>query len=165
LAADALDESMLDRLFALKGRGAEKASALLVSDLSMLAGLCAGVPRRARELAAQYWPGPLTIALPARPGLPSAIVHDGFVAARVSSHPTAHALVLSVGRAITATSANPAGGAPARTAAEVGAHFVGAPLCILDGGQTVGGPPSTLVRLRGDTVEILRQGAAQIERA
>jgi L-threonylcarbamoyladenylate synthase len=165
LAADALDGPMLDRLFALKGRGAEKASALLVDDLTMFASLCAEVPRRARELAARFWPGPLTIALPARPGLPAAIVHEGFVAARVSSHPIAHALVLSVGRAITATSANPAGVAPTRTAAEVSAHFAGVPLCILDGGQTVGGPPSTLVRLRGDTVEVLRQGAVQIERA
>jgi L-threonylcarbamoyladenylate synthase len=159
LAVDALDARALDLLFAFKGRGAEKASALLVADLAMFATLCAGVPVRARELAATYWPGPLTLALPARSDLPAAIVHDGFVAARVSSHPVAHDLVVAAGRPITATSANPARARPARTADEVMAHFAGTDFHLLDGGQTPGGPPSTLVRLRGDELEILRQGA------
>jgi L-threonylcarbamoyladenylate synthase len=159
LAVDGLDVRALALVFALKGRGAEKASALLVADLAMLAELCADVPARARELAAIYWPGPLTLALPARPDLPAAIVHDGFVAARVSPHPVAQALVVSAGRPITATSANPGGGDPARTAAEVGAHFSGKDFNLLDGGQTPGGLPSTLVRVHGDGIEILRQGA------
>jgi L-threonylcarbamoyladenylate synthase len=159
LAVDALDVRALALLFAFKGRGAEKASALLVADLAMFAELCADVPARARELAATYWPGPLTLAVPARPDLPTAIVHDGFVAARVSPHPVAQALVVAVGRPITATSANPVGADPARTAAEVLAHFAGREFNLLDGGQTPGGPPSTLVRVRGDGIEILRQGA------
>jgi L-threonylcarbamoyladenylate synthase len=159
LAVDALDESALERLFALKGRSAEKASALLVSDMAMFAELCAEVPRRARALAAAHWPGPLTIALPARAGLPSAIVSDGFVAARVSSHPLAAALVEAVGRPITATSANPSGVPPARTVAEVAARFVGGKLHLLDGGQTAGGPPSTLVRVHGEVVDVLRKGS------
>lgn len=159
LAVDALDARALDRLYSFKGRGAEKASALLVADFAMFAELCAEVPARARALAATYWPGPLTLALPARPDLPAAIVHDGFVAARVSSHPVAHALVVVIGRPITATSANPAGAGPARSAGEAIAHFAGKDFILLDGGQTPGGPPSTLVRLRGDKFEILRRGA------
>lgn len=162
LAVDALDREALARLFALKGRDGERASALLVADLAMLAELCAGVPARARELAAAHWPGPMTLALPARPGLPSAIVSDGCVAARVSSHPVAAALVAAFGRPLTATSANPAGAPPARTVAEVAAHFPTATLYLLDGGQTPGGAPSTLVRLRGQQVEVLRQGAIGI---
>jgi tRNA threonylcarbamoyl adenosine modification protein (Sua5/YciO/YrdC/YwlC family) len=152
----------LARLFALKGRGAEKASALLVADLAMLAELCADVPAAARALAQAHWPGPLTLALPARPGLPAAIVSDGCVAARVSSHPVAAALVVACGRPLTATSANPAGAPPARTLAEVTTHFPGASLHLLDGGQTPGGAPSTLVRLRGGKVEVLRQGAVAV---
>jgi L-threonylcarbamoyladenylate synthase len=162
LAVDALDGEALARLFALKGRGDEKATALLVANLAMLAELCAEVPARARELAAAHWPGPLTLALPARPGLPAAIVSEGCVAARVSSHPVAAALVAAFGRPLTATSANPAGAPPVRTAAEVAAHFPGAALHLLDGGETPGGPPSTLVRLRGGKVEVLRPGAVEI---
>jgi L-threonylcarbamoyladenylate synthase len=166
LAADALDDGALARLFALKGRGAEKASALLVTDMAMFAELCAEVPARALELAAAHWPGPLTLALPARPGLPAAIVHQGFVAARVSSNELAFALVRAAGRPITATSANPAGAPPARTAAEVRGHFEKAVqtgrLHLLDGGETPGGAPSTLVRLQGGNLEILRQGQIKI---
>ena len=162
LAVDALDERALERLFVLKGRSAEKASALLVSDMAMFAQLCVEVPLRALALATAHWPGPLTIALPARPGLSSAIVNDGFVAARVSSHPLAAALVEAVGRPITATSANLAGGTPVRTAAEVKARFIGSKLHVLDGGKTAGGAPSTLVRVHGDVVAVLRKGPVEI---
>jgi L-threonylcarbamoyladenylate synthase len=162
LGVDALDGAALDRLFVLKGRDGEKASALLVADLAMFAELCAEVPARAYQLAAAHWPGPLTLALPARAGLPEAIVRDGFVAARVSSHPVAQALVVAAGRPITATSANPAGAGPARTIAEVLAYFAGKAVHLLDGGQTQGGPPSTLVRLRGEHIEVLRKGAVVI---
>jgi L-threonylcarbamoyladenylate synthase len=162
LAVDALDERALERLFALKGRGAEKASALLVTDLAMFASLCSELPARAVALAEAHWPGPLTLALPARPGLPAAIVSDGCVAARVSSHPLAAALVGALGRPITATSANPAGVAPVRTAAAAVAYFADASLHVLDGGPTPGGAPSTLVRVRGPQLEVLRQGAIQV---
>ena len=162
LAVDALDGAALDRLFMLKGRDGEKASALLVADLAMLAELCVEVSPRAHDLAAAHWPGPLTLALPARPELPPAIVREGFVAARVSSHPVAQALVMAAGRPITATSANPAGAAPARTTAEVRAYFGAEGLHVLEGGQTPGGEPSTLVRLRGNDVEVLRWGAIVI---
>jgi L-threonylcarbamoyladenylate synthase len=159
LAVDALDVRALERLFALKGRGEEKASALLVADLTMFAELCAEMPARAVDLAAVHWPGPLTLALPARPSLPAAVVSDGCVAARVSSHPLAAALVAAFAGPITATSANPAGADPARTANAAAAYFSGASLHVLDGGSTPGGAPSTLVRLRGPLMEVLRQGA------
>jgi tRNA A37 threonylcarbamoyladenosine synthetase subunit TsaC/SUA5/YrdC len=71
------------------------------------------------------------------------------------------------GRPITATRANRAGEPPARTAAEVRAAFPpGAGqgrLTLLDGGETAGGPPSTLVRVRGAAIEVLRRGAIAIE--
>jgi L-threonylcarbamoyladenylate synthase len=159
LAVDALDQAALERLFALKGRDAAKASALLVADWAMFAELCVEIPARARALADAHWPGPLTLALRARPDLPSAIVMDGYVAARVPSHPVARALVAAVAQPITATSANPAGGEPAVTAGDVAVHFAGKALCLLDGGRTPGGSPSTLVRFRGEELEVLRQGA------
>jgi L-threonylcarbamoyladenylate synthase len=158
LAVDALNESALSKLRALKGREAEKAFSLLISGREMLASLCSEISPLAERLMAQHWPGPLTLALPARPGLPVSIVADGCVAVRVSSNPLAQALVVAAGRPITATSANPAGSPPPRTVSEVAAYFAPESCLILDGGTTPGGQPSTLARVCGDQVEILRQG-------
>jgi L-threonylcarbamoyladenylate synthase len=119
---------------------------------------------------AAHWPGPLTLAVPARPGLPVGLVDEGCVAARESPHPLARALVAGLGRPITATSANRAGGPPARSAADVeaafgpaAARFVPGGYLLLDGGETPGGAPSTLCRLRGEQVEVLRPGPVVVE--
>jgi L-threonylcarbamoyladenylate synthase len=157
LGADALDERALERLRALKGRGVEKAISVLVTA-AMLDRVVAEVPPRARALMDAHWPGPLTLALPARPGLPEGLVSDGCVAVRWSPHPVAQALVEGLGRPLTATSANPAGAPPPRDAAGVRAYFADRCL-VVDGGQTPGGAPSTLVRVRGEVVEVLRSGA------
>jgi L-threonylcarbamoyladenylate synthase len=157
-AVRALDVAALERLFALKGRGENKASALVVADLAMFGELCAEIPAPALALAKAHWPGPFTLAVPARSGLPPAIVTDGCVAARVSSHPLAHALVSAVGEPITATSANPSGEPPIRRSDGLGALFPDGGFHVLDGGETPGGSPSTLVRVRGGQIEVLRKG-------
>jgi L-threonylcarbamoyladenylate synthase len=159
LGADALSEPALERLLALKGRGAARGLSVLVVGEEMLKLLVAEVPARARELMAEHWPGPLTIALPARPELPAALVVEGCVAVRESPHPVARALVAALGRPLVATSANLAGAPPAVTAEEVRRQLG---CLVLDGGPTPGGAPSTLVRVRGETVEVLRSGAVRI---
>jgi L-threonylcarbamoyladenylate synthase len=161
LGVDGLDELALARLRALKGRG-EKAISLLVDGPAMIDRLCAEVPPRAAALMRRHWPGALTLALPARPGLPPALVADGFVAVRHSPNPIAQALVSGLGRPITATSANRAGEPPATTAEAVDEAF-GGRCRILDGGPTPGGAPSTLARVRGEVVELLRPGAVVID--
>jgi len=162
LGVDALDPAALARLLELKGRGADKAVSVLVTSEAMLERLCTKVPATAHRLMAAYWPGALTIALPARAGLPAALLSDGCVAVRHSPHPVASAFVAAVGRPITATSANPAGAAPPTTAAEVRAYFAGR-CVVIDGGATAGGAPSTLVRVRNERIEILRHGAVEID--
>jgi len=160
LGVDALDVAALDRLRELKGRG-EKAISVLIEGDAMLARLCAEIPPRALELMRRHWPGALTLALPARDGLPAALVSDGCVAVRQSSHPLARALVVALGGPLTTTSANPAGAPPA-TSAEAVRAALGQGCRILDGGPTAGGAPSTLVRIRGDRLEVLRRGAIEI---
>jgi len=160
LGVDALDELALARLRLLKGRG-EKAISVLVEGPDMLERLCADIPPRAAALMRRHWPGALTIAVPAAPDAPAALVSEGYIAVRQSSHPTARALVSRFGRPLTATSANRAGEPPATTAEAVEETFEGR--CrVLHGGTTPGGPASTLVRVRGDRVEILRQGAVEL---
>jgi L-threonylcarbamoyladenylate synthase len=160
LGVDAFDELALARLRQVKGRG-EKAISVLVEGAEMLARLCEDVPPRAAALMRRHWPGALTIALPARPGLPAALVSDGCVAVRQSSHPIARALCARLGSPLTTTSANPAGAPPATSAAAV-CESLGRACHVLDGGPTTGGEPSTLVRVRGEKVEILRRGAIEI---
>lgn len=157
LAVDVLDPAALARLMALKGRAADKTVGLIVAGRAMVESLCAEIPAAAEPLMARHWPGPLTLCLPARAGLPEALVNDGFVAMRESPHPLAQALVKAFGRPISATSANLAGQPPARSAEEVRAAFPTGCL-VLDGGATPGGLPSTLARVRGGAVEILRRG-------
>jgi L-threonylcarbamoyladenylate synthase len=160
LAVNALDELALARLRLLKGRE-EKAISVLVHGDAMIARLCREVSPLARRLMQRYWPGPLTLALPARRGLPAPLVMDGCIAIRESSHPTARALVAAFEGPITATSANPAGVPAANTPEAVEELFEGR--CrVLHGGATPGGSPSTLARVRGDRVEILRRGALEI---
>jgi L-threonylcarbamoyladenylate synthase len=151
----------LAQLGVLKGREARKAISVLILDEAMLSLLCADVPPAARKLIEKHWPGPLTMALPARPDLPAALVSEGCVAVRVSPHPIVHQLLTAFGGPITTTSANPAGSPAATTAAQVRAYFERR--ChVLDGGSTPGGVPSTLVRVRGGHVEVLRAGAVKI---
>lgn len=158
LAVDPGNPAALERLRLLKGRGVEKAFTLIVANEGMLPGLCGELSGRARALIAAHWPGPLTLALPAAPGLQPAVVLDGFVAVRASPHPVARALSSAFGGAITATSANRAGEPATTTAAEVRAIFGDDGCLVLDGGATPGGAASTLVRVRGDALDVLRPG-------
>jgi L-threonylcarbamoyladenylate synthase len=157
LAVDAFNREALARLRDLKGRGAEKAFSVLVANRAMLDGLCVDISPAAEALMARHWPGPLTLALPARPGLPELLILEGCVAVRMSPHAMAQALVDAAGGPITATSANPAGAPAPTTAVGVAAYFPSG--ChILDGGTTPGGAASTLARVRNDHVEVLRPG-------
>jgi L-threonylcarbamoyladenylate synthase len=163
LGVNALDELALARLRLLKGRGDKALSVLVGGDSldSMMSALCKSVPPAAKRLMDRYWPGPLTLVLPARRGLPAPLVANGFVAVRESPHPTARALVAAFGGPITATSANVSGGAPATTPEAVEEVFEGR--CrVLHGGPTAGGAPSTIVRVRGNRLEILRKGVLPI---
>ena len=162
LGVNALDELALARLRHLKGRDANKPISVLVAGAAMLDRLCQPLSARAKALIERFWPGPLTLVLPARDDLPTPLVSDGCVAVRESPHPTALALVASFGGPVTATSANPAGEPPATTPESVEEMFPGR--CrVIHGGPTTGGAPSTVARVRGDRLEILRPGVIYIE--
>jgi L-threonylcarbamoyladenylate synthase len=157
LGVDARSEAALARLFAVKRREPGKPPPILVSGADMLAMLVTRVPQKAAELIARFWPGPLTLVLPARADLPEAIVSDGGVGVRQSPHPIAAALVAAFGAPVTATSANLSGQPPALTAAEARAL---AGVHVLDGGPAPGAPPSTVVRVADDSrLTIVRSGA------
>ena len=164
LAADASNPAALEQIFAIKGRDAAKTIALIAHDLETAFAIASEVPPSAQTLAHAFWPGPLTLVIPARAGIPAALVGpDGGVGVRVSSHPVARALARGVGRTITATSANRSGAPPARTIAEARAALGGAVKVYVDGGTLTGGRPSTVLGCERAGVRLLRAGAIGIE--
>ncbi len=160
LAADASNETALKKIFWIKGREEKKPLLLLVADLTWIERVAAGTPKIAGTLMERFWPGPLTLVLPAAEGLSPLITGGtGKVGLRISSHPVARSLVRAVGRPITATSANRSGEPSIRLAGEV-ASSLGARLdAVLDGGETAGGLGSTVLDLTSSPPEILRAGA------
>jgi L-threonylcarbamoyladenylate synthase len=171
LGADATSEAAMARLRAWKGRDAGQPVAVLVTGVEALAALGIALPAAARRLAAAFWPGPLTLVVPAPPGRFAAGVAraDGAVGLRCSPHPTAAALAAALARAgvgpLTATSLNRHGEPPARTRAEAAALCAGSDaVACLDAGPDAGaasGPAlaSTVVDCTGPAPVVLRAGA------
>ena len=160
LGVDISVRGALDRLYAIKAREFDKPVALIAANLEMAFSVAREVPPAARRLAEKFWPGPLTLVLPAVPGLPAELVGpEGGVGIRVSSHRVARALAAALGRPVTATSANPAGAPPARTIREARAFFENRVAVYLDGGTMSADAPSTIVAFEGSRMRILRAGA------
>ena len=159
LGVDATNPTALACLVALKGREPGKPISVLVADETMLSVLVAEVSPLARRLVRRFWPGPLTLVLPARPGVSDLLTGGtGSIGVRVSSHPVATALVVAVGRPVTTPSANPAGGVPPVTVEDARRYFGTTVDAYLDGGRLPGEPASTVVDVR-DGLHVVREGA------
>ncbi len=152
------DPQAIRRLYAVKERPAEKALPVLLAGEEQLPQVVAELPPLARALMARFWPGPLTLVLPARPGLPAVLTGGGAtVAVRVPDHPFLRALARRAGP-LASSSANRSGEPPARTAQEVLAQLAGRIPLVVDGGEAPGGVASTVVDVTGPTPRILREG-------
>jgi L-threonylcarbamoyladenylate synthase len=162
LAVAALDAGAVRSLFALKGRPESKPVLVLVDSVAM-AEAVAVVGELARDLMARYWPGALTLVLPARDVVPAEVTAGtGTIGVRLSSHPVALALVRALGAPITAPSANPTGAAPPTSAAAVLDYFPEALDLVLDGGATAGGPASTVLDVTFAPPRVIREGAVRV---
>lgn len=159
LGADALSPAAVEKVFQLKGRDATNPIPVLIADRAMLLNLVSEIPPLAEKLIAHFWPGPLTIVLPAHGDIPRPLVNAaGGVGVRVSSQPIAAELVQALGHPLTATSANPSGKPPARTAQEAREYFSGQIGVFIDGGKLTSQTGSTVVKMVGDLLKIIREG-------
>ncbi len=158
LAANPFSASAVERVFAVKGRSAERALPLVAADVEQIEAHLGPLPPAAHRLASAYWPGPLTL-LVARPSGLSADVTGGRaqVGVRVPAHAVARELCRMCGRPLTATSAN-VSGAPATADPDEVARTLDVDL-LLDAGPTPGGPPSTIVDVSGREIRLVRPGA------
>jgi L-threonylcarbamoyladenylate synthase len=161
LAADATNGEAVARIFAIKGRPSFNPLIVHVANLATAEEI-AVFNDVARDLAARYWPGPLTLVLPLRPNAKIAsLVTAGLstVAIRCPAHPAMQALLAATGKPLAAPSANRSGSI-SPTRAEHVAHSLGnrVPL-IIEAGPCVVGLESTIVSISGDgRLRLLRPG-------
>lgn len=160
LAADPYQPAALRRLFALKGRPEDKPVLLLVADANMARQVAQEVPETARRLMDRFWPGPLTLILPAQENLPALVTGGtGTVGVRQPRQLLTCRWLAALGRPVTGTSANRAGREPLTLAAEVAREFETGVDLILDAGSCPGGLPSTVVDVSVTPPRLVRDGA------
>lgn len=164
LGADALEPKAVEKVFTLKGRDPKSPIAVIVADQEMLGEVVAEVPELAQRLMDRFWPGPLTLVLAAKKGLPAPLLNrEGKIGVRISSHPLATRLTRGLGRPLTATSANLSGKRPARTVKEARGYFSAEVKIFLDGGRLQGVKGSTVAEVREEGLRIIREGEVRLE--
>jgi L-threonylcarbamoyladenylate synthase len=159
LGGDALQESVVRRVFALKNRSPEKALLVLVNN-HWLHELVK-VPQEAEAILEQFWPGALTVVLPVQKQVPQWLRGPNeSLAVRCSPHPAVQAMIELANCPLIGTSANQSGELPCVTLGEVKQQFGDLqPDFGVDAGPTPGGKPSTLLNACVRPFEILREGA------
>ncbi|MBX5436138.1 MAG: threonylcarbamoyl-AMP synthase [Alicyclobacillaceae bacterium] len=170
LGANAWDEAAVRRIFAAKGRPSDNPLIVHVDSRAMLAGVVQGaIPRLAEKAMEVFWPGPLTLLLPAHPRLAPS-VHPGVatVGVRCPSHPVALALLGKAACPVAAPSANRSGRPSPTSAEHVAADLAGRIDGLVDGGPCPVGVESTVAWIADGEVVVLRPGSvtpADLERA
>ena len=168
LGADALNDAGVARIFAAKGRPADHPLIVHVAEAAQVEAYASSVPAFAARLMAAFWPGPLTLILPRRPGVATAAAGgQDSIGLRCPAHPVAQALLKACGTGIAAPSANRFGRVSPTTAAHV-QQELGDELLVLDGGPCAVGIESSIVDCTRGQPVLLRPGVltrAQLEAA
>lgn len=158
IGADPFNPAALELINALKGRDG-KPILVLAADAEDAERLIVEKTRTFKLLAARHWPGALTLVASARAGVPELLTAGtGTVGIRLPEDADARALVRACSGLLTATSANPAGQPPARTAREVADYFPDNSGLVIDGGATRTELPSTVVDVTGVHPRLIREG-------
>lgn len=161
----AVDRESVANLIELKGRPPNKPFLLIVASSEMLGRLGLHLTPSASQLAARFWPGPLTLVLPGgEHRVPEQLRGpEGGVAVRWTPHRGLSRLITAYGEPITSTSANRPGVPPATNAQEIidqwGEAVMRGSLHVLDGGQLAQSEPSTVVDCTGTLPRVIRPGA------
>ena len=165
LGADPRSSSAVSRLFLSKQRPLDRPIPLVAASIEQVRDSVGTLTPLGQRLAVQFWPGPLTLIIPAAAGLCRDIhLGTGKVAVRVPDHAVARALARAVGHALTSTSANVSGGEAPATPDDVAAALGDAIDVLLDAGPAPGGPPSTIVDVTGHEPVLVRAGAIPWDR-
>ncbi len=159
LGADAMNSEAAAKIYAAKGRPSDNPLIVHISDLESLYAVAEDIPAAALKIMDAFWPGPLTVILKKKKGVPDGTTGGlATVAVRMPSHPLALRLIRESGRVIAAPSANLSGRPSPTTAAHVMEDLGGRIPLILDGGPVGIGIESTILDMTGETPTILRPG-------
>ena len=160
LGANPFNRSALQRIKQLKGREENKPILVVISDIDQIDRFMSERSKTFDLLAERFWPGPLTLIGRAAPEVPAEITAGtGTVGVRLPDDDNVRGLVRACGGTLTATSANPSGAEPARTAEEVESYFGAAVDLIINGGEAQVDRPSTVVDAGGSEPRLIREGA------
>jgi L-threonylcarbamoyladenylate synthase len=159
IGADAFSAIALQRLFQVKGRQPGRPVGLIAADSAMAFSVAREIPLDARRLADAFWPGPLTLVLPARDDIAPELAGADGVGVRVSPNTVARALSAGIGRPITATSANLSGETPASTLEQARSGLGKKVKVYLEGGKLTASAPSTVVAVNESGWKMVRLGA------
>jgi len=160
LGADARNETAVEKIFRIKGRNFRNPLSVIVAHGGELIPLVEEIPAAATILMQKFWPGPLTLIFRASSTvLPRLTADTGKIGIRVSSHRIATLLAAGLAGPLTATSANPSGGAECSSADAVIRALGDLPDAVIDGGATPGGAGSTILDVTFFPPRILREGA------
>ncbi len=165
LGADARNGRAVAGIFEAKGRPRFNPLIVHVADLAAAERLVV-LPEAALKLAAEFWPGPLTLVAPMRAECGIAdLVSAGLptLAVRVPAHPLARALLEAYGGPVAAPSANPSGQVSSTTATHVSEALGGKIAAVLDGGACPVGLESTILGFDGARPVLLRPGGLSVE--
>jgi L-threonylcarbamoyladenylate synthase len=164
LGANLFDESAVAKIFAAKQRPADNPLIAHIASVDEIERVAREIPPVARRLVDEFFPGPLTLVLPKRAGVPSlATAGLDSIGVRMPAHPTAHAFLVASGTPIAAPSANRSGRPSPTTWEAVRADLDGRIACILEGDRTAVGLESTVVDCTSDRPLVLRAGAVTLE--
>jgi L-threonylcarbamoyladenylate synthase len=159
LGANALSVEAAARIFEAKGRPSTNPLIVHVADVSEVLNVAATWPATAQLLATRFWPGPLTLVVPKRSGVPDIVTAGGdTVAVRCPNHAVARALIRAAGVPLAAPSANRSTELSPTRAEHVLKGLNGLIELLLDGGPCSGGLESTVVDVTGDVPRVLRPG-------
>ena len=159
LGANGLDPDAVLKIFQAKGRPQDNPLILHVSGPEQVELFCHDIPQVAWTLMERFWPGPLTLVLPARDNVPKRTTTGlDTVAIRCPDQDMTRAIIRAAGVPIAAPSANISGKPSPTTAQHVYHDMAGKIEAIVDGGPCSVGLESTIVDLAGDTPRLLRPG-------
>ena len=159
VVARASDQAAVGRLYQLKHRE-HKPGTVIAADVEQLVNL--GIKRRYLSAVERFWPGAVSVIIPC--GSELDYLHQGLhgLALRIPADKQLNQLLMATGPLLT-SSANDPGQPPANTVAEAIAYFGDKVDFYIDGGDLTGRPPSTILRIIDDAIEVIRQGAVAID--
>ncbi len=159
VGCDPFNVQAINTIYEAKGRERQKAIPLLLSGADQLGAVSLELPEAAGLLASRFWPGALTLVVPQSARLPAELGRGDTIAVRVPDHAELRDFIAACGGLIAATSANQSGQQDAVNAQQAADYLGEHVAIILDGGETPGNVPSTVVDCTSNPPRVLRTGA------